>query len=392
MKEIKINYKTIFIGFIFLVFFQPKVFTEIHSINIIWKLVQYALYVYIILVYLWRGKISKIVLFQGILLFSYVFSVILNGGSLNRVFKIQLFSITFTMYCELIIIMYKERFIYILNYVLSILIYINFMCLFIFPNGIFNNGIDRINFLAIDNGLINFIMPAVAISIIASYLKYNKMTNSCKIFICVSVITIVKVWAATSLVALIFMLFVIFILTQIKKNYLLTLKNYFIVYFIILIQIIFANSFNFIRVLIEQFLKKDMTFTGRDVIWRDSILLLKDHLILGVGIREKGFLVELSGYGAYANHSHNAILEVLLSGGVIGLAILFYIVYMAMRRIEVSKQNIIYKTLIGYSFGFFILTITEVFIRGISFYLLIILGYYSPYIINIYEEKWQNKY
>lgn len=388
MKKIKINYKNIFIGLIFLVFFQPKIFTQIHSINIIWKVTQYFIYLFIALIYLKRGKISKIILLQGILLCVYLFSVIINGGSISQVLQIQLFCIAFIMYCELIINLYKERFIYILNSILNILIYINFICLFVFPQGFFKNGVDRVNFLAIDNGLINFIMPAVAISIISSYLKYNKMTKSCKIFICVSIMSIVKVWSATSLVGLLIMIFVIFLLIKMKKNYLLTIKNYFIVYFIVLIQVLFAHAFNFTRVFIQQVLKKDMTFTGRNVIWRDSILLLKNHLTLGVGIRKKGFLVELSGYGAYANHSHNAILEILLSGGIIGLVILFYIIYIVMRRIENCNQNMIYKTLVGYSFGFFALTITEVFVRGISFYLLIVLGYHCQYITRIYEKKW----
>lgn len=387
MKKIYINYKNILFIMIFFIFFQPQYFATIKSINYLWKGTQIIVCISIIFIYLLKRKISKIVWYQMILSIILLFSVYINKGGIFKVLQITLFALGFIIFCEMFFKKYKERFIFTLNFSLSTLIYINFILLIIFPNGLTQNGIDRVNFLSIDNGLINFIMPAIVISIINSFIKKNKITISSKLLIVISIITIIKVWSATALVALIIMLSSFYILRKFKYNNIFTIKNYFILYFIGVLQVLFARTNGLLNIIIEQWLKKDITFTGRDIIWEKSIYLFKESPLIGVGVRENGFLVDILGFGSYANHSHNAILEILLSGGILAFCTYIIIMFISMKNLEGIKHNSIYKILISYTFGFFMLTITEVFIRGIAFYLLILLAYYSPLIIDIYEKN-----
>ena len=390
MNNIKINYRNIFLGIIFLVFFEPKYLSEIATFDLLWKMARIIVFPTIILIYIFRGKYSKLIMWEAVLVLVYLFSSFINNGNLQRVANIYVKCIVFSMYLEIVFSLCKMRLFSILNFVYGSLIYINFILLCLFPNGLIVKTIDSIHFLGIDNTLVTYIMPAIVISIIDSYYKVNKVRVSSIVLIIISCLTIIRVWSATSLVAISIILIVFLLLRIIKKNNVICLKTYLVIYSFAFLQIMFINSINFIRVIIEEWLKKDMTFTGRDVIWQSSIELFKSNMVFGVGIRKSGFLVELMGFGQYANHSHNAILEILLSGGIVGLIIFIFMTFSGLKKIDRLEESIIKSILTAYTFGFFILTLTEVFISTYNFYLLLFLAYYSPVIFKFYRKKFIN--
>ena len=56
-------------------------------------------------------------------------------------------------------------------------------------------------------------------------------------------------------------------------------------------------------------------FTGRSLLWSNSIQLIKKSPIIGYGMKNIGYLSVWGGYFS----SHNIILEMLLQGGIIAL-------------------------------------------------------------------------
>ena len=71
--------------------------------------------------------------------------------------------------------------------------------------------------------------------------------------------------------------------------------------------------------------------------WQDSILMLKEHLFLGVGIGEDSFITEMSNYvsGFDYHNSGNFLLEIACEAGIISLFafIVIYVIRLKHRRI-----------------------------------------------------------
>lgn len=89
----------------------------------------------------------------------------------------------------------------------------------------------------------------------------------------------------------------------------------------------------------------DATHTGRKDIWRSTLNMIQDHAVAGVGFG--GFWVAVSSYhegsgGLVPQQAHNDWLELLASGGLVGLLpfalFLYLFVVRARRRLHVGTQ------------------------------------------------------
>ena len=130
-----------------------------------------------------------------------------------------------------------------------------------------------------------------------------------------------------------------------------------------------------------------LTLTGRIKIWKSSILMIKDHPLLGIGpgsfwleypqYRQKG---ELHG----VRHSHNDLLEVGAETGIVGLLLTLLLAFQIFRQIKKNYQALtsrFEKRLFrGISFGLFAFLLQDqvdfhFHIPGLYYYFLALLSF-----------------
>lgn len=90
---------------------------------------------------------------------------------------------------------------------------------------------------------------------------------------------------------------------------------------------------------IQDLLHKDMTLTGREYIFTQSISIFLEHPILGYGYESSIIEDRLSGVFMGFNSAHNSFLQILINTGLIGAAIIFIIVFLSMSTLKRNKDE-----------------------------------------------------
>lgn len=115
---------------------------------------------------------------------------------------------------------------------------------------------------------------------------------------------------------------------------------------------------------------KDLTFTGRDIIWEAGKNLIKEQWILGYGYRSTSvensyFLNYLQSYIGFEIYSlHNGYLDVLAYIGVVGLTIVIigFVIYIVR-----TSKNLYYKKPLSFLFVTFLLYILIINVQESAF-------------------------
>lgn len=136
-----------------------------------------------------------------------------------------------------------------------------------------------------------------------------------------------------------------------------------------------SDSINAIIANILILFGKSTDFSGRLPIWKAAIQLIKKSPIIGYGIVDSRVFVRLSGIMG-GTHSHSYILNILIMGGFICLAIHIVLYYFTISQITRSKKNQL-SYLIGFVLGaYFFSGITNINFYSGFFNSLFIFSYY----------------
>lgn len=211
----------------------------------------------------------------------------------------------------------------------EILIYLNFICMILFPSGMYvsaSTGNSTNWILGYDNFFEQTFIPAYVIGLVYAY--QNKKFMRTLVLIAVMHISAFITMPGTLVVVLLFMdILLVFGIYRFKKVFDLGLNT--IIIFAAMNGILFFDIQTKIGSIIFELLNKDVTFTGRTVIWQLTIELIQESPIFGYGFSDGNARLAKMNYilkGAF--NAHNQILEFLWEGGFI-LLILFIICIIA---------------------------------------------------------------
>ena len=87
-----------------------------------------------------------------------------------------------------------------------------------------------------------------------------------------------------------------------------------------------------------QWMGKDVTLTSRFSIWDRVLEMIGENWFAGVGRGAEIKFVNAWGRTKISNEAHNFLLELLLEGGVLGLALFCAYFWMAVRRLDMSSK------------------------------------------------------
>ena len=200
------------------------------------------------------------------------------------------------------------------------------------------------------NGISMVMIPAIAFILIRSEYIYEKVRNK-DILLCFMVLIIILL-SKSSTGFIVGSLLVIYVLLLKKIKIKLNINKLMSIYTIIYTQVvIFRIQETVFRGFIENTLQKNVTLTGRTLIWDFIMKIIPNSLIFGYGRND---IIAQNAIIRDVTEAHNGLLEILLCTGIIGLFVFILILLNAFKALNKSNSKISYILSI---IGFWILII-----------------------------------
>ena len=361
-----ISTKEIFYLISFFFLMQPRWFYYIRSLNILFKLVDIALFGYYLLTYYTNNKRSRVV---DLVILYHVYLVlvtIFQGGEIDTAVMDSCMFIGLSILTDRAMRTRPHFLFSKLMYLLDAEVIFNLLTMFLFPNGLYRTDYFSHNyFLGYDNQMINVIIPTVLLAFM--YVE-TKARGSFLHLIVMSVVvltSIVKAWSGASLVivAIVYLL----LLFKFKDNTnVFNMRNYFIVNVVLFFVLVVFRLQELFDYLIVVVLQKDLTMTGRVYTWSRAIDFILKNPIFGYGIEEQSYRASKMALRQYfavsarsaifpGLHANNRFLETAYRGGIILLviyiAMLLIVVKKLMKNKKLSSAKILAVVLFAYLTG-----------------------------------------
>lgn len=320
--QFKIKITQLMTFLICFVFLPPQFLNHFSTISALLWYVKLMLMAYIALTIMKNIKnIGIATIVFGIYYSTFVISTILNEGNVSKSLSAVLPQLCFFAYSDIMIRKKTKDYINAVSMFFLSYIVINAILLLVFPNGIgaYLPGYDylrvdsRMSWLGLDNGYIKFFLVAIVLFTF-SYKDKPLVRNS--MYICMMA-TMVYVWSGTGIVGITIMLGYIYLLNRSKYSFDL---NYWVC---LAIEIVAFLSIVIFRVtdkfseLIVNVIGKDITFTGRTILWDQAMLLIAKKPVWGYGVYDYNLLISTANGQAYS--AHDTVLQMMLMGGIVSL-------------------------------------------------------------------------
>lgn len=231
------------------------------------------------------------------------------------------------------------------------------------------------------NGISMVMIPAIAFILIRSEYIYEKVRNK-DILLCFMVLIIILL-SKSSTGFIVGSLLVIYVLLLKKIKIKLNINKLMSIYTIIYTQVvIFRIQETVFRGFIENTLQKNVTLTGRTLIWDFIMKIIPNSLIFGYGRND---IIAQNAIIRDVTEAHNGLLEILLCTGIIGLFVFILILLNAFKALNKSNSKISYILSMAI-FLYFCIALTESAFTytKIGFWILIII---SSNIEKIIKQK-----
>ena len=289
-------------------------------------------------------------------------------------------------YTVMLIELNKERLSQLISislFILQLMLLINFICLLLYPNGMYlskETGYYQNWFLGYKSSLQYYILPAVCFGWIKC--EYGGTITGFLLLLFISTVEAFLSGNAMLTVGMfIFIVFYFLKLSHVSKFINITTYSVIVICLnILLLLFLPLLTQSRLGIMILTFLGKGTSLTWRgSVIWPNTIEAISHKMFLGNGVQDintrRAMYSNLKG----AIHAHNQLLEVLFVGGVFLLLAYLIIHFIVFKKIKKYSNLDISKILSLCIFILYIMMTVEVFFRPISFpvWLLLLIGYYS---------------
>ena len=323
-----------FLSAIAVILFQPSYFTQLPVLDKVYDVLQILAGLCIGICYLAeivrKRRINPIVALVAVYYGILILSTLLNQGDMKGTLLRSANFVIICMMLDLIAVYNPKGLISSLLIVLEAMVYLNLVTILIFPEGLYaSDYFFRLLVLGYKNQMINVMLPAACFGMIRYHMETEgKLEKNWKawirafILILTTVLSAVLVHSGASiLITGAMLIFWLFRAAFVDKLF--NFRNY----LILNILFIFCNRYFFeckicLRFLIEDILHKNLTLTGRTVIWDRTLELIGEKPILGHGVpfyedRKLQYAIETKWINKAAGlHAHDRFLETLYRGGI----------------------------------------------------------------------------
>lgn len=313
--------------------------------------------------FIFRGKKNYKTPFVFVfsLLLSLFVSTIINSSSMHQFFAFAYPILAYTSFFIWIgesqsrLILFVKI---ISNYYLVILI-INLSLLILSPN-LFGEAY----FLGRENYVGYCLLVGFLYNSINAYLLGRKIQMI--IYTVLMIVNNMLIWSSTTVVATLFLLAVMFVpvlksFFQKIPFYLLLISYCVVFIFVVIMSTIGFFDGTFVEKFIIDILGKNMSYSGRDVLWEEAMLLIMQKPLLGYGVVKDGniiqFITKEGNLGSLS--AHNQFLQSIYEGGVIVLLIIISSLLYLGKRIDMCSVKFVSLLFKSVVFALLLMYLTE---------------------------------
>lgn len=364
-----------FIYFVFIcICFEFPYFDTFIVFNKVFDVAKILLIILLFILFIRNEKtVSKDIICIFLYTFIIIIATILNDyGNLKSAISMSIKILSISMLTKMCMKRNPKKYIHSALFVLESMVLINFLTILIFPNGLYSTIYQKQNFfLGYDNRHIIFILPMLCLRTICDYTEKNKLTKHFWIDLLISISSVFIRFSATSVIGMFIFLIYILLFNILKSNKFINFKNIYIGNLILFFSVIIVRIQERFSYFIDMVLKKDLTFTGRTIIWDNTLEYIKNKPLLGYGI-ESYEIRGLKNNSLTAIFAHNQILEIIYSGGFILYGIYTYLMVNIAKEFKKYKKDYRVKILSVFFCSLFTMMLTEVYNNPTIFMMYII--------------------
>lgn len=399
--KIKISNREIYLFFLLLPFMEPYIFSaqygHIHWLFRILKIVSSFIILFTVIYKVKKdsGYLGKFIKKSSIgrwwiVFWIYLVVNTLAQGDITRDFKIGVLSVI----CIFLLIFDNmdapHKLLNVLMFWLEILIYANFVSMLLFPNGMYvsmSTGNTENWILGYDNFFEQTFIPALVIGIMYAYL-YKRYIRIGILVVIIHLSAFIT-FPGTLIVALIFIDFFIFGgIYKMKRVF--SLGNMIFAIIILTVGIVFFDIQMKYGQIFFELLNKNVTFTGRTIIWKYTIGAISNSPLYGYGFSDgysRLFKMNYIMKGAF--NAHNQFLEFLWEGGLVLIIIFAICTFVTMHKAKETRSMRVTQILSIGIVAIFITFIVKAYIQTCPIWVFILWGLldYTNEIEQSKEEK-----
>ena len=244
------------------------------------------------------------------------------------------------------------------------------------------------NFAFGDNMLGNYYIPFIAICIVMDRMRNREISLKTWIMIAIATISLLRAWSASSVVGI--AIIIVYVLFVYGKKISKIFNPFFVVvtYVVAEVGLVVFNIQNRFSYLIETFLHKNVTLTGRIGIWYNAINNIYNSPVYGHGVT-KGGNIKLSTtfVGTRTLGAHNIILEVLMQVGYVGLVLWLTFIFASifLKKKEIKSDEDSYYMLLFFAYVVMIMQLALGNVYVVFCYFPIIL---CANVNHLFDKKW----
>lgn len=272
-----------------------------------------------------------------------------------------------------------------LNFVFSILVYINLVVLFFVPAGIYlNSWMSPVYIIGIENQQAIVLIPAIAIVLIYSTCVKGGLTINTILVITSIIITVIRISSVTGIIGLVIILLYVVLFYKRKVSRIFSFKFLFFSYIIIFFAIVVFRINEFMAPFIENVLGKSSDLSYRTVLWDMAFELIRNSYLFGYGTSDGLYIVRSA---EVSQSSHNYFIQMMLEGGIVSVTVFVGLLVFIGKNLDKNKNDINISIISISIFVVLILCLSEVYNGMTPFFLLLALGANVDKLIQNYSKK-----
>ena len=211
---------------------------------------------------------------------------------------------------------------------------------FLFSGGLYKvNNYHSAHLLGDDNALAYVMLPGLVILSVKSMIRKEKIDLLTWGIIILVLLLLIQLWAASGMISVMMFTFLLFLSRYIN---IIKGKWLFRAFIIVVIITLFGLSNPYVTNIIENYIEKEVTLTGRTILWAGAINMISVQPILGYGGYFKFGLFSLGRNAEYP--CHTPYLQLMIDGGLLLFATFFVLVnkaYTCSDKDATNKSGII---------------------------------------------------
>ncbi|EEQ59550.1 O-antigen polymerase [Clostridiales bacterium 1_7_47FAA] len=337
-------------------------------------------------VFLYRYSPSKLML--SLLLFFGVNLVVtmVNGNMTNGLIGMFLRLTVFLFFMDMFLkqrpMVFINAFCFFIIVMISVQLYYQIKSPEIF--GVASSG-NMYNLFASDNMLGYYYVAMMMVFCVRDYLVNGRLKYSL-VLVAECVASVIVAWAGAGLVGIIFYATMIIVESLNRSEKKISYMRYYATYIIFYVAVVVFQVQNLFSGFFENVLQKDVTFTGRTLIWGQAIYAIAENPIFGYGSMASGRTTVIMAYNTYVG-AHNFILQIIIEVGIVGLIIFAVSMVICGRKIMHCNDAKIRRVILMGILAMFIMYLTEGEVLRPTQYVVLFLAFYAPELEQYCEKE-----